>query len=254
VNRGAAAERAHTRIQEAHWGTAQPAHYRWKTQTEGFATSERELLRWVGARGRVLEVGCGEGANVFHLGPAGEGAFVLDRFPAKVAFARGAQPGLRGVVADVQRLPFAAESFDTVLVRDLLHHVHDRGLALAELWRVLRPGGRLSVLEVNALNPLFLAQALLVEAERGILRSTPRRLVAELERLPGRLGPVERSMAQALPVSRVVLHPDMGRPALGRRRSVRRVLGGLEALSALFLPRSTWAYIRVAAVKDDPRG
>jgi SAM-dependent methyltransferase len=49
---------------------------------------------------------------------------------------------VRGVVhADVRRTHFAAESFDVVVSSDVLEHVPGHAAALAEVWRVLRPGG-----------------------------------------------------------------------------------------------------------------
>jgi SAM-dependent methyltransferase len=49
------------------------------------------------------------------------------------------------VIARIERLPFAGESFDVALASHVLYHVPDRAAALRELRRVLRPGGRLFV-------------------------------------------------------------------------------------------------------------
>jgi ubiquinone/menaquinone biosynthesis C-methylase UbiE len=46
-------------------------------------------------------------------------------------------------VVDAQRIPFPAKSFDIVSANHMLYHVPDRGRALAEIVRVLKPGGRL---------------------------------------------------------------------------------------------------------------
>lgn len=53
-------------------------------------------------------------------------------------------PGVVALVADPYRLPFSPTSFDTVVVHQSLHQM-DAGVALPEIARVLRPGGRLSV-------------------------------------------------------------------------------------------------------------
>ena len=53
---------------------------------------------------------------------------------------------------DMRRLPFAASSFDAVVSSLALHNVHgagDRRVALAEIVRVLRPGGRLALLDIR---------------------------------------------------------------------------------------------------------
>jgi SAM-dependent methyltransferase len=54
----------------------------------------------------------------------------------------GALPHFRFSVADAQALPFATASFDVVAANHMLYHVPDRGKALAEIRRVLRPDGR----------------------------------------------------------------------------------------------------------------
>jgi len=54
----------------------------------------------------------------------------------------GDLPQFRFGVADAQALPFATESFDVVIANHMLYHVPDRGRAVAEIRRVLRPTGR----------------------------------------------------------------------------------------------------------------
>lgn len=55
--------------------------------------------------------------------------------------------GLSSVGAESERLPFADNSFERVIMVDALHHVADQGITCMQLWRVLRPGGRLMILE-----------------------------------------------------------------------------------------------------------
>jgi len=99
---------------------------------------------------RVLEVGCGTGvlwsANAERL-PAGVSLVLTDLSPGMLDESRrrlaacAPVPELR--VADTQSLPFADASFDVATANHMLYHVPDRARALAELARVLRPGGRL---------------------------------------------------------------------------------------------------------------
>jgi SAM-dependent methyltransferase len=96
---------------------------------------------------RVLDVGCGTGANgpVLADGP-GRVVFGIDRSDVPLGLAgtgeRGHRARLRG---DAAKLPFADASFDLVVALDVLEHLDDDAAAARELWRVLRPGGAIVV-------------------------------------------------------------------------------------------------------------
>jgi SAM-dependent methyltransferase len=99
---------------------------------------------------RVLDVGCGAGwlwaEASAHL-PSGLHLTLTDLSPGMVAEAVARVGGLGrhrrvdGRVADVQALPFAADSFDVVVANHMLYHVPDPRLAVAELARVVSPDG-----------------------------------------------------------------------------------------------------------------
>ena len=115
------------------------------------AAAER---RWMGkhradlladARGVVLEIGGGTGANVPYYRDV-ERLIVAepDPFMRKKLEPKLAQAGVAVEVsdADAQRLPFADESFDTVVSTLVFCTIPDPYAAMAEIWRVLRPGGK----------------------------------------------------------------------------------------------------------------
>jgi ubiquinone/menaquinone biosynthesis C-methylase UbiE len=57
--------------------------------------------------------------------------------------------GLRPVCTHIEQLPFSSGSFDRIMLVDALHHVANQAETALELWRVLKPGGRLVIEEPN---------------------------------------------------------------------------------------------------------
>ena len=87
-----------------------------------------------------LDVGCGTGAMSVRLARWGR-VVSADFSPLALQFSR--RRGLGPLVgADAMRLPFASGSFDAVVTMDVLEHLPDDCAAIAEFFRVLKPGGR----------------------------------------------------------------------------------------------------------------
>jgi SAM-dependent methyltransferase len=90
-------------------------------------------------RPRILDVGCGTGANLEMLAQFGEAAGV-DVSPDALAFCR--QRGLQNVrQGEAEHLPYEDGSFDLVTGLDVVEHLDDDLAGLREMRRVLRPGG-----------------------------------------------------------------------------------------------------------------
>jgi ubiquinone/menaquinone biosynthesis C-methylase UbiE len=119
-----------------------------RTEKRFGAELKRELL--ANARGRVLEVGIGTGLSLPHYPAEVELVGVEPSEPMRRrAQRRAAELGreLTLVAAPAEELPFENDSFDTVVTFVVLCSVRDPDRALAEVRRVLRPGGRFIFVE-----------------------------------------------------------------------------------------------------------
>jgi ubiquinone/menaquinone biosynthesis C-methylase UbiE len=120
---------------------------------------EAELLEPVArAGGRILEVGCGTGLILGRLAAAGARVVGADLSSGMLAAARAR--GFAVTQADATRLPLADARFDAVCSFKVLAHVPDARGALAEMARVLRPGGLLVAELYNRRSLRALARAL----------------------------------------------------------------------------------------------
>ena len=95
----------------------------------------------VGAR-RVLDVGCGEGQLCRLAAAGGAQAIGVDPTVAQLAVARERSGGGEYVRAVAGHLPFASGSFDAAVACLVFEHIQDTDQAIAEVARVLEPGGR----------------------------------------------------------------------------------------------------------------
>ena len=122
----------HYDLMSALWSFGQDARWR------------RFLVSRIPPRTRVLDVATGTGMVAAELGGRGCNVVGLDQSEAMV---RKAKDGTLFVLGQAERLPFAEASFDAVTFTYLLRYVDDPAATLAELARVLRPGGTLAFLE-----------------------------------------------------------------------------------------------------------
>lgn len=99
--------------------------------------------------GRALDAGCGKGrfARIVRERNPEATVVAMDLAAAMLAFA---DPALARVAGSLTALPFAAESFDGVYATESLEHAVDIEAAVAELCRVLKPGGRIAIIDKNA--------------------------------------------------------------------------------------------------------
>jgi ubiquinone/menaquinone biosynthesis C-methylase UbiE len=103
----------------------------------------------------ALELGCGTGIFLEKVARCGARIAGLDLSEHLLSRARVRLAGAPNVAlhrGNAEQMPYATSSFDTVYGSSVLHHL-DLDRALAEVFRVLRPGGRCVFAEPNILNP-----------------------------------------------------------------------------------------------------
>lgn len=103
--------------------------------------------------GRLLDIGTGTGRLLEVLAPRVSTALGVDASKAMLALARArlARAGLSHCtvrLADMYRLPFTNASFDLAVLQMVLHHADDPAQVLTEAARILRPGGKLLVVDL----------------------------------------------------------------------------------------------------------
>src|SRR5580700_4899444 len=103
----------------------------------------------------ALDVGCGTGFLSLELAARGHRVTGIDFAPAMLALAKekaaASGAATRFEEADAEQLPFAAGSFDLVITRHVLWTLPHPEAAIDEWRRVLRPGGRLAVIDGHSL-------------------------------------------------------------------------------------------------------
>jgi ubiquinone/menaquinone biosynthesis C-methylase UbiE len=145
----------------AHWGK-RAAHF-----DEDFGHSIRspeERAAWdrvfalaLGGRGKLdaLDIGCGTGFLSLELAARGHKVTGIDFAPEMLALAKDkaakAGAAIRFEHADAENLRFAPASFDLVITRHVLWTLPHPEAAISEWIRVLRPGGRLAVIDGHSL-------------------------------------------------------------------------------------------------------
>ena len=185
---------------------------RWKRRLVDLAGPRRGV--------RALDLATGTGDIAFGLAARGADVVGLDVTPRMIDLARakaGERRDARFVVGDMLALPFPGRSFDLVTVGYGLRNVPDLDAAVAELFRVVKPGGRVLSLDFNRpanriVRSVYLAYLTVVGSALGwVLHRDPdtyRYIPASLRTYPGAGGVAALLAARGF--VQVVHHPVLG--------------------------------------------
>ncbi|MEQ9640575.1 MAG: class I SAM-dependent methyltransferase [Alphaproteobacteria bacterium] len=186
----------------------------------------------------VLDVGCGDGALTYALSRRGAHATGLDPDPLMIAEA-GARAEAASVSIDLVRgraeaLPFADETFDRVVAVTVLCFIPEPDRAIAEMSRVLKPGGRLVIGELGRWSIWAALRRIRGWLGSSTWSAASFRTARELRRL------VERHGLQADGVCGAIYYPPRGLaaalmapvdPWLGQRTTVGAAFIALRAVT-----------------------
>jgi SAM-dependent methyltransferase len=114
----------------------------------------KSLLNSKGIKSKniILDAGCGTGSNIIFFNQFGT-TYGIDISPVATKFCR--RRGIKNVLTgDVSKLPYKSNFFDIVSCMDVLEHIENEKKVINEIFRVLKPGGKL-ILTVPALPFLF---------------------------------------------------------------------------------------------------
>lgn len=104
---------------------------------------------------RVADLGCGSGVFTDLLSKRGYRCTGVDLSPGLIAAAKRKYSGIEFIEGDVEKLPFPDASFDRVLLSGIVHHLPDPSRCAAEVFRILKPGGRFVAFDPNRRNPFM---------------------------------------------------------------------------------------------------
>ena len=157
---------------------------KWDRRSGTYDSKTFDFMRWLQRKAisyvdlkagiNFLDVGCGTGWAVRYVASMTEGVgqfYGIDLSPKMIERAQAAYADAKNIkflVANAERLPFDGDMFDTIICTNSFHHYPNPSAALSEMSRVIKPHGRLFILDLTSDGPLtWLLDKLLRRREPG---------------------------------------------------------------------------------------
>ncbi|WP_297018910.1 class I SAM-dependent methyltransferase [Thalassospira sp.] len=151
------------------------SEYLWNVYDQRLA----DIIPIASAEQKVLEIGCGIGSDLHWLALMGCKATGIDVksewIDAANELTKVVSKNFGPVGVDIRRinlLDMPAEQFDLIYMKDTFHHLEPRVEVTAKIASMLRPGGRVVIVEPNAWNPLIQLQMFRIRGFNTILTKT----------------------------------------------------------------------------------
>lgn len=236
---------------DEYFGNADKEHFFWLTKNKFISASEKEVLQniKINSNDAVLEIGCGEGANIYNLNSNARFFAGIDLFCEKLKFAKQFVKKAKFICADAKDLPFSDDYFDLVFCRDVFHHVQDKDKMIQEMLRVLKPKKAIVMLESNGKNFFWAIFGTFIRPEKGVKRNTYKNFKLFFERFRNDFCKLRITYLNYPMLFRLLIHYKFGIKQIGNNHFFIVFSKYFLKYASLLSIKNSLPYLFIVAIK-----